>query len=177
ESGAMDAALAAFSYYGLKDWKDSASWADMAAATFEDNHEPYRRARAQAIEAAAWIELATRSAGSALQTTGAPGPARSPFAHAPSLLRRLIEFHAPRHEEYDRALQINNLGLAYTYESRFEAAIPYFVRAQAEFQRLGDRTRAALALQSIAMCDWGLGRLSAAIAKFDRALGYMSPTA
>src|SRR5262249_10290857 len=47
----------------------------------------------------------------------------------------------------------------------------------AEFQRLGDRTRAALALQNIAMCDWGLGRLSAAIAKFDRALGYMSPTA
>ncbi|HEY7377998.1 MAG TPA: tetratricopeptide repeat protein, partial [Steroidobacteraceae bacterium] len=176
ESGRVELALAALSYYGLKDWKESAAWAAAAAATFAENHEPYLQARAHAIEAAAWIELATKSAGSA-QTIGTPRPARSQFADARALLGRLSEFHAHRHEDYDRALQINNVGLAYVYESRFEAAIPYFLRAQAEFERLGDRSRAALALQNIAMCDWGLGKLSAAIVKFDRALGLMTPSA
>jgi CHAT domain-containing protein len=175
ERGQLELALAALSYYGLKDWSGSARWAHTAAATFADTHENYRRARAQAIEASAWIELATRSAGGG-QSAATPSPARIQLSAARALLVRLSEFHASRREDYDRALQINNIGLAYLYEARFEPAIPYFSQAQREFERLGDAIRTAVALQNIALCDWGLGRLSAALTKFDRALELMPAT-
>jgi CHAT domain-containing protein len=174
ERGQLELALAALSYYGLKDWSGSATWGKTAAATL-DTHEPYLRARAQAIEAAAWIELATKAAGGG-QSAQMPPAARAQFSAARALLARLTEFHTARHEDYDRALQINNIGVTYVYETRFEPAIPYFSQAQREFERLGDTTRAALAVQNIAYCDWGMGRLSAALAKFDRALELMSAT-
>jgi len=176
ERGQLELALAALAYYGLKDWSGSESWAKAAASTFADTHEPYRQARAEAIEAAAWIELATKSAafGQSAQT---PSPAKNQLSEARALLLHLAEFHANRHEGYDHALQINNVGLAFLYEGRFEPAIPYFSQASREFEALGDPTRAALALQNIALCDWGAGRLSAALTKFDRALELMSATA
>jgi CHAT domain-containing protein/Tfp pilus assembly protein PilF len=176
ERGELELALAAASYYGLKNWNESASWAKSAASTFADTHEPYRQARAEAIEAAAWIELATKSAGGG-QNVQTPGPAKIQLSAARALLLKLAEFHASRHEEYDRALQINNVGLTYLYEGRFEPAIPYFSQAAREFKRLGDPTHAALALQNIALCDWGAGRLSAALTKFDRALELMPANA
>lgn len=175
ERGLLELNLAALAYYGLKDWTAAASWAGTAAATFSSVRETYLRARAQALEAAAWIELATKAA-SAAQTTGTPRAASAQFARARAQLAALAQFHAARGESYDRALQINNIGLAYTYESRFAAAIPHFVQAQQAFEQLGDPTRSALALQNIGYAEWGLGRLSAAIKKFDRALEVLAST-
>lgn len=86
----------------------------------------------------------------------------------------MAKLHAARHEPYDQALQVNNIGLAYTYESRFDDAIAYFAQAQQAFERLGDANRSAVALQNIGYCDWGMGRLSAALAKFDRAMESMA---
>src|SRR5438309_619771 len=121
ERGLLELDLAALAYYGLKDWSGSAAWSATAAATFATTHEPYRRARAQAIQAAALIELATKSA-AVDRTANTPRPARAQFAAARALLTALAQLHAARREWYDRALQINNIGLAYTYESRFEDA-------------------------------------------------------
>jgi CHAT domain-containing protein/tetratricopeptide (TPR) repeat protein len=171
--GTLELNLAALHYYGLKDWYGAASWGAKAAATFSSTPQRYLRARAQALEAAAWIELATKAA-SARETTGTPQNARAQFAQARALLTALARFHAARGESYDRALQINNIGLAYTYESRFAAAISPFAQAQEDFQQLGDVTRSAQALQNIGYAEWGLGRLSAAIEKFDRALELMA---
>jgi CHAT domain-containing protein len=173
ERGLLELNLAALAYYGLKDWSGSAYWGARASATFAVTHETYRRARAQAIEAAAWIELATRAA-TVDQTARTPQAAHQQFVAARSQLAALAQLHSTRHEWYDRALQINNIGAAYTYESRFEAAIPYFSRAQRSFESLGETTRSALALQNIGYCDWGLGRLSAALTKFDRAMELMA---
>lgn len=175
ERGSLELNLAALAYYGLKDWNAAASWARQAAATLSLAHENYQRARAQALEAAAWIELATRAA-SAAQSTGTPRGASTQFADARRQLTALARFHADRGQGYDQTLQINNIGLAYTYESRFAAAIPYFAQAQRSFEKLGDTARAAQALQNIGYAEWGLGRLSQAIQKFDRALELMSPT-
>jgi len=61
--GLLELDLAALAYYGSKDWSGAASWGARAATTFAANHDAYRRARAQAIEAAAWIELATSATG------------------------------------------------------------------------------------------------------------------
>ena len=174
--GQLELALAALSYYALQDYRSSARWAESAAATFAGTHESYRQARAQALEASAWIELATKSAAGG-HNAETPPPARAQLSAARALLGRLSEFHASRHEDYDRALQINNIGLAYLYEARFEPAIPYFSQARREFEHVGDAARAAAALQNIALCDWGLGRLSAALTKFDRALELMPAAA
>ena len=173
ERGLLELNLAALSYYGLKDWKGSASWSAQAGTTFTDSHDPYGHSRARAIEAAAWIELAT-AADDSDQTVNTPQATRAQFARARALLTELAHTHAMRREWYDQALQINNIGLAYTYESRFEDAIPYFLRAQRAFEGFGDTTRSALALQNIGYCDWGLGRLSAAITRFDRAAEMMA---
>ncbi len=172
ERGLLELDLSALAYYGFKDWGESASWGERAANTFDGSHNIYGRARAQAIEAAAWIELATRAADPD-QSVKTPKSTSAQFARARSLLTALAQLHATRHEWYDRALQINNIGLAYTYESRFDDAIPYFVRAQQEFENLGDATRSAMALQNIGYSEWGLGRLSAALIRFDRAMELM----
>jgi CHAT domain-containing protein len=91
------------------------------------------------------------------------------------LLVKLERFHVDRGEPYDGALQVNNIGLAYYYEARFESAIDYFNRALAEFERLGETQRVAIALQNIALCEWGLGRLTAALPRFERAVSLTSP--
>ena len=173
QRGLLELNLAALAYYGLKDWNAAASWGARAAAALSVTGQSYLRARARALEAAAWIELGTQAA-SMKETTGTPQAARDRLSHARALLTELARFHAARREWYDQALQINNIGVAYTYESQFAGSIPYFVRAQGAFEQLGDVTRSAQALQNIGYSEWGLGRLSAAIRKFDRALELMA---
>jgi CHAT domain-containing protein/tetratricopeptide (TPR) repeat protein len=175
DRGELQLSLAAVSYYELQDWAGSASWAEKAAETFRQTNDVYLRARAQAILAAAWMEVATRSA-SPRQATTTPRESRRRLDQARDLLSKLAVLHAGRHETYDETLQINNIGLAFFYEARYERAIPYFSRAKAAFEGLGETSREAVALQNRALCEWGLGRLSAAVTKFDLALGLMRPT-
>ena len=174
DRGALQLSLAALAYYELQDWAHSAEWAAAAAASAGAD-APYVRARAQAILAAAWLELATASESGAASSR-IPVKAKMQFARARSLLAALARFHARRHEIYDETLQINNIGLAYFYEARFESAIAYFSRARPVFERIGDGSRAALALQNIALSHWGLGRLTTAVAEFDEALRHIGPT-
>src|SRR5438045_8892811 len=49
-------ALAGVEYFDLQDWAKTADWAK-AAAELLGSDDPYRRARADALVAAAWIEL------------------------------------------------------------------------------------------------------------------------
>ena len=160
--GDLELTLAALAYYDLQDWSGSASWAEKAAATFSKTGDRYKRARAQAILAAAWMELATKST-TAQQNPGIPKEARERLNAARALLSLLAKFHSLRNEPYDQALQINNIGLAYYYESRFEAAMPYLARAMHAYNALADRTHEGLALQNLALCDWGMGHLSDAL--------------
>ncbi len=88
---------------------------------------------------------------------------------------QLAAFHGARGEVYERALQINNIGLAYLNEARYEAALERFNQARADFEKLGEVPRSALTLQNIALCEWGRGRPSAALPMFDRALALMTP--
>jgi CHAT domain-containing protein len=172
ELGDVQLTLAALYYYDLQDWTRSAQWADAAATTFRKANRPYLRARAQAILAAAWLEIPTKSS-----ATGSAMPAESAalLNRARTLLAQLETFHRARGEAYDRALQINNIGLAYFYEGRLEPALTRFNQARAEFERIGETQRVVMTLQNIALCEWGLGRPSAALPVFDRALSLMAP--
>jgi CHAT domain-containing protein/tetratricopeptide (TPR) repeat protein len=175
DQGELQISMAAVSYYELQDWAGSASWAEKAAATFRRAGDIYKRHRAQAILTAAWLEIATKSA-SPRQATATPRESRKRLDQARNLLSTLANLHEHRHETYEATLQINNIGLAFFYEARFELAIPYFSRAKAAFERLGENSREAVALQNRALCEWGLGHLSAALPKFDQALSLMRPT-
>jgi CHAT domain-containing protein len=174
DRGYAELATAALNYYDLPEWAKSAKWAEQAASTLRRAGDAYATARAQAVLAAAWLEIATKSSSSG-QTTATPADSHLLLDRARTLLARLERFHAGRKEWYDRALQVNNIGLAYFNESRYEPALQFFNKALAEFEQQRETQRIAVALQNIALCEWGLGRLSAAVPRLDRALGLMSP--
>jgi tetratricopeptide (TPR) repeat protein len=174
ERGDIELAIAALNYYDLQDWAKGAKWAEQAANTLLKAGNAYAQARAQAVLASAWIEIATKSASSGL-SSDTPTDSHELLERARSLLAKLAKFHLARGELYDRALQINNIGLAWLNEARFEPALAEFTRAHDEFNRLRETQRVAIALQNIALCEWGLGRLSAALPRFNRALSLMTP--
>jgi CHAT domain-containing protein/tetratricopeptide (TPR) repeat protein len=156
ERGRAELSVAAVFYYHLFDYGESAAWAERAVASFSQTGDVYLEARAQALLAAAWIEVRR-------------------YEEARALLAQLVSFHGGRAERYDEALQVNNIGLSYYNESQFNKAIPYYTIALDAFKRLGETPRHAVAIQNIALCDWGLGRWQAAAKAFSRALGMMRP--
>jgi len=170
---------AAVAYYELYHWGESARWAARAAAAFAKLRDPYSKARAEAILAAAWLELSSavsvESRSSSHPSIAIPDDYQRRLADSRSLFVRLARFHTRRREYYDAALQTNNLGLSYYYDGHYESALPHLERAQMDFERLGDTARLATALQNQALCEWGLGHLSSAVRLFDRALSLMQP--
>ena len=174
DQGQAELAVASVDYYGLSEWTRSARWAEEAAATLQKVDDAYGNARAQAVLAAAWLEIGTKSASSG-QSAATPVDSELLLERARTVLAKLAEFHASRGETYDRALQINNIGLSYLYESRFAPAMLNFNLANEDFERLGETQRVAIAVMNIGLCEWGLGRVTPALPRFDRALGLMTP--
>jgi len=160
-------ALAGIWYFDLEGWRQSVAWAQKVI-DLPGYRDRYRRARAQAIIAAAWIEMATDAAPSATEQH-----AVSPHAllkDARHLLEGLSDFHHRRRESYDAALQVNNIALSYLYEGRSAECVAAARAASDAFARLRESPRQAIALQNEALCDWGLGHLPQALEAFNRAL-------
>jgi tetratricopeptide (TPR) repeat protein len=175
DQGELQLAAAAVMYYELQDWSGSADLAGQAVETFARNGDAYMKARSQGLLAAAWMEMATKPS-STKRDAEPPADSRQLLDRARSLLRELAAFHAHRNERYEQALQINNIGLAYYYEARLELALRYFTQAKSAFERLGETSRTALALQNQALCEWGSGHLSRATVELDQALQIMRPS-
>jgi len=92
-------ALAGVEYFDLQDWAKTAEWAK-AAAELLGNEDPYRRARADALLAAAWIEIGSAApAGRAVPGYGVRSSEL--LARARTELQRLSRFHMQRGERYD----------------------------------------------------------------------------
>ena len=170
-------ALAGLRYFDLQDWRGSAEWAGRAEELLA-HRDLYRQARAEALAAAAWIEMATDSApkaavaGSGARSGSEP---KQPLDNARRTLRRLFSFHMRRQERYDAALQMNNIGLAYYYGTQFTECIAAARSASAMFAQLHEAPRQGLAWQNSALCQWGLGHLPQALAAFNRALEDLRP--
>ena len=182
-------ALAGVQYFDLQNWREAARSAADAENLFA-GRDAYRQARAEAVAAAAWMEMAmdfpvdapdppdAPDAGNAARTSHAalPRTARKALLfNARQTLRRLVAFHRRRREPYDVALQTNNIGLSYLYEGRFDDCIATARAASRQFARLGERPRAALAWQNRGLCHWGVGHLPAALGAFNRALQDLQP--
>lgn len=166
-------AVAGVRYFDLQDWRGSVHWASLAEAQL-GSRDPYRSARAQALGAAAWLEIATDIAPRSAKAGAASDP-KVLLEKARRTLQRLVLFHNLRQEGYDAALQVNNIALAYLYEGRFLECIPTALNASRMFAALTETPRQALAWQNRALCYWGIGQLPAALGAFNQALKNMRP--
>ena len=160
-------ALAGLNYQDLQDWVKAAEWAKTAASTLGAD-DPYRRARAEALLAAAWIQIG--SAGSGGQSTRL-------LADARRVLRDLSRFHLQRDEPYDAALEVTNIGLTYLYQGRYPECMRASAAASRMFGSIHETLRSAQAWQNRALCLWGLGRLAEARDGFERSLPDIGPEA
>jgi CHAT domain-containing protein/tetratricopeptide (TPR) repeat protein len=166
-------ALAGVEYLDLQDWALAAQWAQTAAKVL-DADDPYRRARAEALLAAAWIEIgSTTPAGRAVQGHGAN--ASGLLVRARHLLLRLRDFHLQRGERYDAGLQLTNIGLTYLNEGRYSECVAASAASSRLFGSIHEVPRRAQAWQNRALCLWGLGQLPEALHWFERALADIGP--
>jgi CHAT domain-containing protein/tetratricopeptide (TPR) repeat protein len=163
--GQTELALAALNYQGLQDWATTAKWAQTAAATLAPG-DPYWRARAQALLAAAWIELAQ---------PGGSQPSPDLLDRARIVLDRLRRFHLRRGERYDAALQISNIAVTYLYESRFADCATVSEASARLFDSVHENQRRGQSWQNEALCLWGMGRLPEAMRLFERGMADIGP--
>ncbi|MBV8405070.1 MAG: CHAT domain-containing protein [Gammaproteobacteria bacterium] len=161
-------ALAGLEYQDLQDWAQAADWARIAATELAPG-DSYRKARAEALLAAAWIEIGSAA------SAASPADESAPLTRARRLLRQLVQFHMARGERYDAGLQLTNIGVTYVYQGRYAECIKSSVDASRLFGTLHETPRQALARQNQALCLWGLGRLPEALYWFERALPDIGP--
>jgi CHAT domain-containing protein/tetratricopeptide (TPR) repeat protein len=165
--GQTELALAGVAYSGLQDWKQAADWAQTAARTIGPD-DSYRRARADALLASAWIEIGSAA------PPGRPLPgaadARGLLVRARQQLRRLVQFHLQRGEQYDAGLQLTNIGVAYYDEGSYPECVEASARASRLFGSIHEIQRRAQTWQNQALCLWGLGRLPEALRWLEHAL-------
>ena len=157
-------ALAVTLYDGPQDWSGARSWAHEAAATYEQLHDEYGHARAQALEAAAAMEVAVAT----------PQGKSEILRQARDLLTSVIGFHARRHELLDQALAQNNRGLAFYYDGRNAEAIEAYRDALRLFEQLNNDRWRKITLQNIALADYELGRVTDAIAGYEQVIQLLS---
>jgi CHAT domain-containing protein len=166
-------ALAGVEYFDLQDWAKTAEWAK-AAAELLGNDDPYRRARAHALLAAAWIEIGSAApAGRAVPGYGVRSTEL--LTRARTELQGLSRFHMQRGERYDAGLQLTNIALTHLYEGRYPECVTASVTSSRLFGSIHETLRRAQAWQNRALCLWGLGRLPDALRWFERALRDIGP--
>ena len=166
-------ALAGVEYFDLQDWAKTAEWAK-AAAELLGNEDPYRRARADALLAAAWIEIGSAApAGRAVPGYGVRSSEL--LARARTELQRLSRFHLQRGERHDAGLQLTNIALTYLFEGRYPQCVTASATSSRLFGSIHETLRRAQAWQNRALCLWGLGRLPEALPWFERSLTDIGP--
>lgn len=171
--GQVQLALAGVEYIDLQDWVRAADWARTAADTLATS-DPYRRARAEALLAGAWVEIGN-SAPSGQPAAGDGLPSADLLARARSTFQRVSRFHLKRGETFDAALALNYLTVADLYHSRFDDCVAESAAASALFGKLHETARLVQAWQNRAMCLWGLGRVPEAQHWLERALSDIGP--
>jgi CHAT domain-containing protein/tetratricopeptide (TPR) repeat protein len=165
--GETELALSALYLFDLFDWAKTEDWAKATTATLGPVDQ-YRRARAEALLAYAWVQVG--QAESVRQAAPLLEEARE-------LLQRLSRFHTQRGESYDAAVQLPYVALTYLYQGRYSECVAASVAAGRVFGSIRDVARVVQVSQNRALCLWGLGRLSEARDGFEHLLGDIDPQA
>ena len=154
-------AQAALLYHFLQDWARAKAAATSAAQSYEQLGDRFGQAQARQLEAEARMELA------APQASADGGHATSEeLAGVREELDEIAQFHAKRGEKYHEALALNDIGIAYYQEGRFDDALRLFRRTVPLYDQLQEKPRQAQVLQNIAVVEYELGRYSEAIAHY-----------
>jgi CHAT domain-containing protein/tetratricopeptide (TPR) repeat protein len=173
--GETELALAGIEYFDLQDYPKTVDWADAASTTFA-NTDRYRRARAAALRAAAWIEIGKQAPQNPVPVAGAGSLSGSELlVRSRGLLRQLSAFHLARGERYDAALQLNNIGITYYYQGRYRQCITAYDSASRLFGELRELQRRAQSWQNAALCYWGLGQMQQVLYWSQHALAEIGP--
>jgi CHAT domain-containing protein len=157
----------------LDDFLESRAWAARAAQTYASVGDDYGKARAQAIGAAANLDLALTVKKSG--TTDAAKQADAMWTEARNQLDSVVGFHVKRQEFYDAAWAQNNIGLAFYYQGRYDEAIHSYQKSLPLYGRVHERTRQAQVLQNVALVEYELGRMSDSLPHFRQALSFIKP--
>jgi CHAT domain-containing protein/tetratricopeptide (TPR) repeat protein len=158
---------AATFYQGLQHWTEAKQAALESANAYEAANEDYGVARARAMGAAAEMEIALSAQSNnpqGLRDRGhILGSARETFSELAALHRR-------RHEPFDEALALNNVGIGFYYEGDYQGAIGAYSQAEPIYARLGEKPRDAQVRQNLALVEYELGRFSDAKRNYIQAL-------
>jgi CHAT domain-containing protein len=158
---------AATLYQGLQHWTEAKQAALRAANSYEAAGNDYGVARARAMEAAAEVEIALSARHDGPQGSGDRGyilnTARQTFSEVAALHRR-------RHEPFDEALALNNIGLSFYYEGDYQSAIGAYSQAESIYARLNEKPRDAQVRQNLALVEYELGRFANAKRDYAEAL-------
>src|SRR5437868_5235119 len=108
-------------YQGVRDWSAAEEWSRKAAETYRILDDAYGEAKAQAMQAAALMEM-----GPSAEAHSSPSGTSDNLAQARELLTHAASFHEDRGEDYDAALATNNLGVAHYLSGQYaEATVAY----------------------------------------------------
>jgi len=160
-------------YWGVQDWEGACMAAERAMRSYEAIGAMYPAAKAEALLGAALMET-----GPAAKITCGATPqfeAESRLERSRRLLASAAAFHGARGEAYDQALALNDLGLAFQMDEKFDEAMAAFEQARVLYERSGETQKQAQVIQNIAWTDFGLGRVSSALPLYSRALALMQP--
>jgi CHAT domain-containing protein len=158
---------AATLYQGLQHWTEAKQAALQAANTYEVASDEYGVARARAMEAAAEVEIALSARSDSPQGARDRGYILN---NARQAFSEVVALHRQRHEPFDEALALNNIGLSFYYEGDYQSAIGAYSQAEPIYARLNEKPRDAQVRQNLALVEYELGRFSDAKRDYAEAL-------
>jgi CHAT domain-containing protein len=158
---------AATLYQGLQHWAEANQAALQATKTYEVASDEYGAARAKAMGAAAQVEIALSARSDSPQGLRDRGYILN---NARQTFSEIVTFHQRRHEAFDEALALNNIGLSFYYEGDYQSAIDVYRRAEPIYARLSEKPSDAQVRQNLALVEYELGRFSDAKLDYAEAL-------
>jgi tetratricopeptide (TPR) repeat protein len=153
---------------GVRDWSGASERASNAMQTYAALGDDFGKARAQFLRAQAEIELAVKPRTPAA-AAGASSTAVA-FAKVRAELQAVADFHARRDEPYYEAMALNNIGVAYHMEGRYDDALRAYRRTLPLYEQLGETPGQAAVLQNISLVEFELGRLSDSVPHYAQVL-------
>jgi len=164
-------------YQGTQQWSDSLRMAQLATDAYRRAGDAYGVDRSRAMAAAAEMEVALGVVDAAPSDAAATTRMNDMLDHVRLVLNDVASSHARRNEPFEQALALNNVGLSFNYQDRYDHAIPAFQSALKLYERLGERRRLGQTLQNLAVVQQELAKFSNARESYGRVLQIVDPVA
>lgn len=162
-------AWASLTYHDLRDYVSAPQRALFALDMMKAAGNEYGMYRAQTLHAAALLETVT-AASQSQSTTSTKKNTPSIFDRVRSEFGTAAEYYAAQSRRTERAEAINNIGLSFHYEGRYDEALKEYELAAEIFATTGDTLNQARSLQNASLIKREIGELEECTAGFTHAL-------